>query len=311
MGSRYNLQSTIYNRAERAIAWLRSDQRPSGELPTFTARRPDMSDARPYACCVYTTTFVIHALARLSHIPEAVAVREAAGGFLRTEANGDGSWSYEGRATHRVPPDLDDTACATAALIGLGERPGLGFYQQLWENESAPGGPYFTWLGVNGIVGHLLARQVDALVQANVLLCASMAGLELPGVVSYLLDVVARDDLAMASDYCITSHLLVYAIARAYADGPAPALAPALPALRVAATALPTGSAFELACQAAALISLGAPGDARLGDLLDAQLPNGSWPMAAAYSGYPPHLDGAPALTTAIALDALGRGTLC
>ncbi|MBX0328308.1 hypothetical protein K2Z83_11540 [Oscillochloris sp. ZM17-4] len=310
MSSIYNLQSTICNRAERAVAWLRAAQRPSGELPTFTARRPDMADARPYACCVYTTTFVAHALSRLPHIPGAAAVCGAAGGFLRAEANGDGSWSYEGRATSRVPPDLDDTACATAALLTLGERPGLGFYQQLWENELAPGGPYFTWLGVNDSAGHLLARQVDALVQANLLLCASMAGLELPGVVTYLRDVIDREDLAVASDYCLTPHLLVYAIARAYADGPAPALAPALSSLRAAATALPTGDAFELACRAAALLALGAPGDARLGDLLAAQLPDGSWPMAASYSGYPPHLDGSPALTTAISLDALRRAAL-
>ncbi len=77
--------------------------------------------------------------------------------------------------------------------------------------------------------------------------------------------------------------------------------------MRAAALALPAGSAFELACRAAALLALGTPAVGELGDLLAAQLPDGSWPMAAAYSGYPPHLDGSPALTTAIALDALGR----
>jgi hypothetical protein len=313
MSSTLNPQSATYaidRAARRAINWLHAAQRPTGELPTLTARGPDMADARAYPCCVYTTTFVAHALARFPHISVAERVRAAAGAFLRAEANGDGSWSYEGRATSRVPPDMDDTACATAALLSLGERPGLGFYRLLWENEAAPGGPYFTWLGVNGAGDHLLAGQVDALVQANLLLCAGMAGLELPGVAGYLLDVIARDDLALASDYCLTPHLLVYAIARAYADGPAPGLAPALPALRAAALALPATNAFELACRAAAIAALGAPDNQALVGLLAAQHPDGSWPMAAAYSGYPPHLDGSPALTTAIALDALGRGAL-
>jgi hypothetical protein len=300
-----NLQSTIYN----AIAWLRAAQRPSGELPTFTGRRADMADAAPYPCCVYTSTFVVHALGRYAHIADAEAVRLAAGAFLRSEANGDGSWSYEGRATRRVPPDMDDTACATAALLALGERPGLEFYRLLWENEAAPGGPYYTWLGVNGAGQHLLRGQVDALVQANLLLCAGMAGLDLPGVVSHLLEVLAGGDLAMASDYCLTPHLLVYAIGRAYADGPAPGLAPALPCLRAAALVLSADSPFELACAAAALLAIGEPALAApmMERLLAAQLPDGSWPLAAAYSGYPPHLDGSPALTTALVLDALGR----
>lgn len=292
--------------ARRAIAWLRAAQRPAGDWPTLSARRADMADARPYPCCVYTPTFVIQALGAFD-LPAAADLRAAAGAFLRAEANADGSWSYEGRATSRVPPDLDDTACATAALAALGERPGLGFYRLLWENEAAPGGPYYTWIGVNARPGHLLARHIDALVQANLLLCAGALGLELPGVVGYLLGVIARGELAIASDYCLTPHLLVYAIARAYADGPAPGLAPALPGLASAARGLSANNAFELACRAAALLAIGADAADDLARLLAAQLPDGSWPMAAAYSGYPPHLDGAPALTTAIALDAVKR----
>lgn len=291
---------------ERALAWLQATQRPSGEFPTFTARRQDMLDAQPYACCVYTTTFVLHALRHFTHLSPTETLRHSAATFLRREAHADGSWSYEGRATQRVPPDFDDTACATAALLGLGERPSFAFYQLLWQNESAPGGPYFTWLGVNNR-NHLLTRHLDALVQANVLFCASMADLELPGIVAYFHDLFRSGDLVMASDYCLTPHLLIYAIARAYADGPTPALTPLLPALQLAARSLATDNPFMLACKTASLAALATPDTTLLADLLAAQQPDGSWPLAAAYSGYPPHLDGSPALTTAIALDAIGR----
>ncbi len=298
---------------DAALAWLQAAQRSSGELPTLTARRFDMADAHPHPCCVYTTTYVIHALRHFTAHPTASAVRSAAGAFLRAERNPDGAWSYEGRATRRVPPDLDDTACAAAALLTLGERPGLELFQLLWENEAAPGGPYYTWIGVNQMPGHLLARHLDALVNANVLLCAGLAGISLPGAAAYLVDLIKRGDLAAASDYCLEPHLLVYAIARAAIDGAVAELTPALPALHTYALNLPAPPGetqpLRLACLTATLLALGDPAAAEpyLMALIAAQAPDGSWPAAAAYSGYPPWFDGAPALTTAIALDALGK----
>jgi hypothetical protein len=294
--------------AEGAVAALRAMQRPSGELPTYEAPTPDMAGALPYAASVYTTTFAVHALRRFAGQPMADEALAAAVAHLRAERNPDGSWSYEGRATTRVPPDLDDTACAAAALGALGERPDLRVFRLLWENEAAPGGPYYTWAGVNS-GAHLLARQLDALVNANVVFCAAMAGFDLPGASAYLRERIAAGDLTPASDYCLTPHLLVYALARAVADGPARELAPAAPALLAHARALDGGEPFRLACAAAALLALGDGESARplLGALLDTQGPDGSWPIGLAYTGYPPYFAGSPGLTTSIALDAIGR----
>jgi hypothetical protein len=264
-----------------------------------------MVAAQAYECNIYSTALAGYALGRFAALPGAAEALRAAGAFLLAERNNDGSWSYEGRATSRVPPDLDDTACAVAALLRLGERPGLSFYRLLWENEAAPGGPYYTWVGVNG-GAHLLARQVDGLVNANVVLAAALAGQRLPGAVAYLIDITKRD-IHSASDYCLTPHLLVYALARACADGPAPELAPAV---RAGLAGLgPCDDAFRLACRANGLLALGEREAARtdLEALFAAQLPDGSWPIAAAYADYPPHHAGSPALTTAVALDALAR----
>lgn len=299
-------RSAIDEAAQRAIHALAALQRPSGELPTFTARHADMRDARPYPCSVYTTSFAVHALRRFTHLPAARAVLHAAAAHLRAERNADGAWSYEGRATLRVPPDLDDTACAATALLALGEHPGLALFRLLWENEAAPGGPFFTWVGIN-TGEHLLARQLDALVNANIVLCAALAGQTLPGTLAYLLDSCLHSSLDTASVFCLRPHLLAYALARAYADGPAPALEPAV---RAAVAQLDgSADAFALACRANVLLALADHEGALplLRGLLEAQRGDGSWPIAAAYSGYPPHHDGSPALTTAIALDALGR----
>lgn len=301
-------QGALLRAAEAAVVGLRAMQRPSGELLTYEAPTPDMAGARPYAASVYTTTFAVHALLRFRALPAAAEALAAAAAHLRSERNPDGSWSYEGRATARVPPDLDDTACAAAALCALGERPDLRVFGLLWANEAAPGGPYYTWAGVNA-GEHLLARQLDALVNANVVHCTALAGFELPGAAAYLRERIETGALVAASDYCLTPHLLVYALARALADGPARALAPAAPALLAHARRLTTAEPFQIACAAASLLALGEPEAAAplLGDLLDAQLSDGSWPIGLAYTGYPPYFAGAPGLTTSIALDALGR----
>lgn len=294
--------------ASRAIAALAAMQRPGGEIPTYEARSPSMADARPYPASVYTTSFVVPPLHRLRALPGAAPILAAAGAHLRAERNPDGSWSYEGRATTRLPPDLDDSACAAAALALLGAAPDLRLFRLLWENEAAPGGPYYTWVGVNRDA-HLLARQIDALVNANLLFCAALGRIELPGTAAYLRDLIARPDLSTASDYCLSPHLLVYALARAAADGPAHALAPALPALAGHARRLETATPFQLACATAALLALGDAVAAAplLRALLAVQQPDGAWPIGLAYTGYPPTFAGAPGLTTAIALDALGR----
>ena len=294
---------------EHALSFLAAYQRPSGELPTLTSRYTSMADARPHPCSIYVTAFVALALARLADQPIASAVQKQACAHLRAERNPAGSWGYEGRATRRVPPDLDDSALAQAALVACGEPADLAFFRLLWENEARPGGPYYTWVGVNG-QDHLLARQIDGLVNANLLYAATLCRMPLPGTVAYLRDVIASASYDHASVYCFTPHLLAFCIARAIGAG-AVGMAAAAPTLQayVTSTLLPAAeNPFQLACSVAALAYLGTPAaklEPQREALRAAQLTDGSWPVAASYSGYPPHFDGSPALSTAIAIEGL------
>jgi hypothetical protein len=298
----------------RGLAHLDRTQRPSGEFATFTGARLDLAGAERYLKSVYVTTFVIHALAQLPPEPQIAPIQRRAADFIAGEREEDGAWNYEGRGEWRVPCDLDDTSCAMAALATLGQRPALSFYTLLWQNEAAPGGPYYTWVGVHDRADFAYARQIDALVNANTLFCCGLLGLPLPGAAAYLEQVV-RDDAYFESAYAVSPHFLIYAISRAYADGKVGALAPALPALqRYLLTRLPPpeaeSSAFNLACLAAGLLNLGADRGIvapYLDALLDAQQDEGGWPAWAAYAGFAPNYDGAPALTTALALEALGK----
>jgi hypothetical protein len=299
----------------RGLAYLERTQRPSGEFATFTGPRLNLAGAERYPKSVYVTTFVIHALAQLPAEPQIAAIQRRAADFIAGEREQDGAWNYEGRGEWRVPCDLDDTSCAVAALAMLGQRPDLSFYALLWQNEAAPGGPYYTWLGINDRADFAYARQVDALVNANLLFCCGLLGLELPGAAAYLERVVRDEAYSDQSAYTVSPHFLIYAISRAYADGGVGALALALPALQrylLTRLAPPQAepSALNLACVAAGLLNSGVDrGIAApyLEALLGAQQGDGGWPAWAAYAGFAPNYDGAPALTTALALEALGK----
>jgi len=313
------------------LDYLSRIQLESGEFTTYTGPSLDLRDADPYPKSVYVTTFVAHSLGFLPAGPRIAAIRERAADFLESEEEA-GVWNYEGRGVWRLPPDLDDTCCAAAALIAIGRRPPSAFYSLLWRvvrgNEVAPGGPYYTYIGVNDVPDDPdaapFAHEVDSLVNANIVFCCGLMGIDVPGATAFLRHLVQTRSYvghSLAEGYpgrtppSIPPHFVIYTIARAYADGGASALGPAMPAmLEFLLAGLPAPghepSAFNLACRAVSLLNLGADNDVIapfLTMLLGAQQSDGSWPKWAGWVGFPPNFDGSPALTTALALEALGK----
>jgi hypothetical protein len=300
---------------EKGLTYLAHIQRPSGEFATYTSPRPDMSGATERPKTVYTTTFVIHSLSCLPPDPLIASMQQRAGDFLAGEQEEDGAWHYDGRGGHLVPRDLDDTSCAAAALLTLGRRPDLSYYSLLWQNEVAPGGPYYTWIDVDHTGESFFARDVDIMANINILFCAGLLNLALSGVVAYLQQAIQNKTYQPHSTYCVAPHLPLYGLSRAYADGHVTALAPAIPVMQdYMLNQLPPPpaepAALHLACLAAALLNLQA--DLSLIEpyvtaLLARQDNDGHWPAWAVYLSYRHYYDGAPALTTALALEALGK----
>src|SRR3954463_3778760 len=107
--------SAVETAIRDGLDYLRRIQRHSGEFTTRTGPSLDLSDANPYPRSVYVTTFVIHSLGFLPADPRIAAIRQRAADFLESEEE-NGVWNYEGRGVWRLPPDLDDTCCAAAAL---------------------------------------------------------------------------------------------------------------------------------------------------------------------------------------------------
>ncbi|HEX2060982.1 MAG TPA: hypothetical protein VHK90_09595, partial [Thermoanaerobaculia bacterium] len=172
----------------RAIAFLARVQLPSGEIPVLAAGKPDPS--------VFPTALAAHAL---SFAPEASSIRERALDFLLSEMEPRGLWKHWTRAHayhHQLPPDLDDTACASAALA----RAGRAFPDNralLLRNRNRAG-LFYTWKLTRTQLRHPLVTlmffrstsakpfDVDAVVNANVLFYLGY----LPDVVAHLVDVL-------------------------------------------------------------------------------------------------------------------------
>ncbi len=310
------MSSTIVTAIEKGLTYLARTQRPSGEFATYTSPRPDMAGAAERPKTVYTTTFVIHSLSCLPPDPLIASIQQRAGDFLAGEQEDNGAWHYDGYNGRLIPRDLDDTSCAVAALLTLGRRPDLSFYSLLWQNEIAPGGPYYTWLGVDHTGDSLHARDVDVLVNANILFCAGLLQLPLPGVVTYIQQVIQEVAYQARSIYCVSPHFPLYTLSRACADGRITDLALAMLVMQdYILTQLPPPaaepSALHLACLAAALLNLQANlslVEPYVTTLLARQENDGRWPAWGAYWGsYQRCYDGAPALTTALALETLGK----
>lgn len=307
--------SNIRTAIEKGLSYLHQHQRPTGEFPTYFSPRLDMVGAKIYPKSVYITSFVIHSLCYLPTHPLIEPMQQRAAEFLLAEQEEFGAWYYEGRGNSRIPSDLDCTSCSVAALLKLGYQPVLSYYMLLWQNEAAATGPYYTWIGINDNPEQPLAKQVDALVNANILFSGGLLNLPLGGTVTYLQQIVQTESYQRDYLYAVSPHFFIYALSRAYADGQVTDLKSIVPILQnyVLNKLLPPKiepAALNVACLAVTLLNLETnPNEIApyITSLLNTQCSAGGWPAWAAYLSYSPNYDAAPALTTALALEALGK----
>jgi hypothetical protein len=326
--------------ARRGLAFLTAAQRPSGEFPVLASTDPSLESGCAPDPSVFPTALVTYSL---SFCPEAAALRRRGLAFLRAEMDRHGLWRHWNRdhPHHRqLPPDLDDTSCASLALAEAGEafpdnrplllanRNGAGlFYTWIV--------PRLAWTGRRhmAVAGRQLAhlptlwlffrrtsaapRDVDAVVNANALLYLGA----FPGdgaVADFLVRAIEEDREATCDKWYENEFVLWYFLSRALAGRSDRGVARLLAKL---AAAQPAG-ALEAALAACAILSCGGrPADSAMGDLIALQRPDGAWPRGALYHGgrarlrgggfAPRHPDtphwGSEALTTGLCLEALAR----
>jgi hypothetical protein len=176
------------------LAFIASQQQEDGSFLSFSSPdRDGGSEGVPYRT-TFLTSQIVAALAAADDERARGIVRQGAS-FLRGQFR-DGSVNYWVRdsaesVSMRLPDDLDDTACAAAALFladdafkADGDLLG-GLTRTLVDTECEAGGPYFTWR--IGAQAEARWKDVDPAVNANVAFALDLVGVRLANLDRYLI----------------------------------------------------------------------------------------------------------------------------
>jgi hypothetical protein len=334
----------IDNKVEHAIGaglgFLETNQLPSGEFPVFTSKRRDMIGDVSADPSVFPTALAAHAL---GFVPGAAALRDRAIRFLLDQRDRHGLWRHWTRDHPHfavLPPDLDDTSCASAVLARNGVS-GTADSQLLLSNRNSRG-LFYTWIvprlrwtsaAHRRVVAGQLPRalvlyaffrntsaspdDVDAVVNANCLFAlGAFSGHE--AVVEHLLGILRTREEISCDKWYDNPFVIWYFFSRAL-SGIAPGAGDMI-AHRIASAA--PANALETALAAAGLLYWNhLPEQDSILTLLEGQLETGAWPRAAIYHGgrarLPdgtfdeprPHTPywGSEALTTVFCLEVLAQ----
>jgi hypothetical protein len=300
---------------EQAVAaglgYLGAVQLPDGSFQSFSS--PSQTSFQP--AVTYRTTFapalILSALAG-AKVAGSVALRERLAAWLAAQAGPQGSFNYWAagspqRRRQPYPDDLDDTFCALSALYLhdpalIDEKALASAVKLLLATESEVGGPYRTWLVPPD--AEPVWHDVDLGVNSNVAYFLSLTGNPLPKLTAFIDKALTTNKLS--SPYYPSAYPIVYFIARAYRGKRPAALIRIIRELLANA-----GNALETALCLSSLARLGVSGNQirRINNLLGLQAADGSWPAAAfcldPAIGKQAYYNGAPALTTAFAIEAL------
>lgn len=301
---------------ERGLRFLERIQLPSGGFPGLLCQTWEMTQCVEDNSPAYTT-FVLHAVSFLP--PGRIQrIRERAVAFLLDPNTQDrpGIWSYWPKDSPRhnwIPPDLDDTASARAALLINGRKPPGERLAQAASALRAPSGLYAVWFGLP-----IDANELDCVVTANALFGFALEGNEDPGSVAYLNRLLTNQPLEGCSSYYPRHEAFFYLLSRAYHDGGVSGLQPAVTAATqwLREQQQPDGGFGNVAMTAFAAVTWLNAGQSHealeraVSWLLDRQRKDGGWDVsmiwAMTYIGAwltPAH--GSEAANTALALEAL------
>ncbi len=298
-----NTQAVINYLQKQQAADGSFDGAASPSVTPFVARRKQPT--------IFPTALILDCLREVIGTED---IRLRAAKYLEGQVSEVGSWNYwdknsDARQEQPYPDDLDDTACALAALTRSGtpwvDGFRLGQFARLLVTcEQKPGGPYNTWLVDTAKATQW--RDADLAVNANIGYALSLQSVQVRGLMEYLDEALAHGTLT--SSYYVGELPVLYFLSRWYRGEQFEILvdkATKCVANNVATLALERALLLSAACR------LGLP-KCQLAGLADSlqKLATGShWPAEAlyldpVYDGQQ-HYGGSAALTTALALEAL------
>lgn len=336
--------SGIDSRIDRAIgsglAFLSVTQTADGEIPVYIGDRRDMLGQLHPDSCIFATALAAYAL---GFVPGGAPLLERAIRFLVDQRSPQGVWHYWRRGHSQfttLPPDVDDTSCASLVLNRHGVS-GAVDRRILLENRNRQG-LFYTWFlprlrwtsaphrrvmlsqlrlimaqGAFFRGMSAAADDVDAVVNANCLYALGPYKGDTV-VIDHMLGVLRAGKEAVCDKWYDNPFAVWYFFSRVLSERAPEAVD--LIAERIASVT--PESALDIAHGIASLIACKQrPPVSWITRLLDAQLPSGAWPCATLYNGgrprgpdgwfeqQPPGTPywGSEGLTTAFCLQALAQ----
>jgi hypothetical protein len=309
----------------RQLAW--------GEFETLASPDEDMASRCTFQSSPFATAQVMYSLGGLRSPPVQEMLARGLD-FLQSEMEGAGLWRFWSSRSewHRLlPPDVDDTCCASFVLETKG-RPVPNNRALILANRNEAG-LFFTWLvprtdaATSASFAHhyvacleevlALSRfgevdNVDCVVNANALLYLGQSQ-DSRRAVQHLIDAVVKGTEGGCSDFYPNPMAFYYAVSRAYRSGVRAlgALAPSV-SDRVTGRQCADGSfgnELSTALAICALVNFGSTTGAiqrAARFLLEAQADDGSWPRLSMFLGAGRYY-GSRELTTAICVEALAK----
>lgn len=283
------------------LLFIANQQRPDGGFLAYSVTHPTRT---------YRTTFVPSLIALALHdVPGSGAVQKRIAKFLLAQKSADWSWNYWDRKSVHVrktpyPDDLDDTFLALAHLWRYDKSlftPALmaRLAHLLFVTETEPGGPYVTWVADE--TADKAWRDVDVIVNSNIAAFLDSQGVSLPPVTTLIEDAVEQNRLV--SPYYPGLLPGAYLLARWYRGSKTEKLKQLVLAQQADGV---WSDAHQTALAMSTLLRLDYPA----GELKKAaqylarhQQTDGSWQAGPMYIVDVEY--GAPALTTALCLEAL------
>jgi squalene cyclase len=311
------LRDQCSNAEKKGIDFLAASQQDGGAFITYEWRTL-YPDRKRTIDTPFTVSQVLYSLTFCADNSIARGVREPAAAYLVRQREGPGVWRYQGR-TDRVPPDVDDTSLAWAALKRDGKSIASDALNAVRASRNADG-LFNTWIGDPSTWTHIDTRDIDAVVNLNALLFFGLAHENFDAVCTYLLSQVENDGFRRGSIYYPSPLAFTFALSRAYADGGVDCLKKVVPKIRGATLALQEkdggwGTDYETALGLLTLLNLGergAPLDRAITLLVSRQMSDGGWALSTVYTGANTwvggrYIYGSRDFTTALCVEALAK----
>lgn len=293
----------------RAVEYLNSQQQSNGKFVSYQSQSANDFSHAQATNSLFATALIGCAL---EEVPSASQILSRAAEYLWSQKSADCSWNYLDRQQEsNYPDDLDDTACALAAVlvsgVKLDGRQNARLLGTLMACEQQPGGPYRTWVTSSTAKAW---RDIDMAVNANLAFLYKKLGISASGLNDYLTNAIRHRKLR-SPYYCGVAPLL-YFLARGY-SGPATRRLRRLVLVELNQTC--TGGRLAILLSAACRLGVERQILQPFIEQLIAARDDSHWPAEAFYTDSPINKEkryaGAESLTTALAVEALSLWSNC